>query len=118
MTSLQPYSLLLICRKLVYRSRLVAAAFLQDRRWEVGFVGGIREMLCLEAESVARVIDFAFLSFKASVEEIADIELDARFRRQNLHHAASRRFNYFCSGSQRSGFAIDHKIVIITLAQF
>ena len=51
--------------------------------WKGGMIRGVREMLRLEAERVAAVIDLAILSMN-TVQEIPSIELDARLRGQHF----------------------------------
>ena len=80
--------------------RLLGAELVNDRvlvglprpehdRGEFGLIRGIREMLGLQAEAVAIVIDLSAFAHIGPVEEIAGIELEPRFGREDLHRATA-----------------------------
>ncbi len=53
----------------------------QDRAGEVGMIRRIREVLGLEAEAVATLVDVAVFSNDGAIEKISSVELNARLRR-------------------------------------
>ena len=74
-------------------------------------VGGVREVLAFEAEtSVERVAAIG----RFSIEEIAGVELDARFGGQDFHDASAAGVIDFGHRFQRSVGAVDHVTVIVS----
>ena len=57
----------------------------QDGVWELGLVGGIREMIGFDAETIMLFINDTALALNGAVEEVAGIELNSRFGGVNFH---------------------------------
>ena len=58
----------------------------------------------------------AAVANERSVEEVARVELHARFGRPNLHQPSGVRFIYRHRLAQSAGFAIEHEVVVIAAA--
>src|SRR5439155_10543619 len=97
------------------RLRMESLARLHDCRWEVRMVRRIREMLSLQAKSVAQFVDMSLLSGDGSIQEVTGIELDTRFGRKNFQHSTARGFMH-PGGQYQAVFIVpvDHEIVIVT----
>src|SRR5438270_11300678 len=80
----------------------------------------IREMLGLERETIAEMIDGAAFASDAAVQEVSGVELDSRLGGGNFHCATSRRLDDACREHQciRSGPApIEHEVVVVSVAE-
>src|SRR5436853_4044348 len=80
----------------------------------------IREMLGLERETIAEMIDGAAFASDAAVQEVSGVELDSRLGGGNFHGATSRRLDDACREHQRirSGPAtIEHEVVVVSVAE-
>ncbi len=70
-------------REAIHRFALELLTGLQRGAGELRIVGGIREVLRLERQPVATRVHFAALAGDAAIQEVAGVELDARFRGQD-----------------------------------
>ena len=77
----------------------------------------IREVLRLQAEAVAALVDVAFLSGDGAVEKISRVELDAGLRGRDLQHATARGFVDARGQTEAVAFPVDHKVVIVAVAE-
>ena len=55
---------------------------------------------------------------QAAVEEVAGVELQAGFRRQDLHRAAALRLHHPGGEGQRSATAAEHEVVVVADRRF
>src|SRR5580765_4494871 len=81
----------LFSRKLKHRRLMELLSRFQDRAREIRMIRRIREVLCLQAESITVFVNVAFLASDRSVKEVACVELDRRLSGRNLEHASCRR---------------------------
>src|SRR5262249_59610190 len=81
----------LLRRELVYRRLLIRLTRLENHRWEVRVIDGIREVLGFQAESRVLLVHNAASSGLLAVEEIAGVKLHSRLGCIHLHHAARLR---------------------------
>src|SRR6185369_10367453 len=98
------------------RPGIVGLPGTQLGRREVLLIGGIREMLRLEAEAGAQRVDVPALALDRPVEEVPGIELDARLGRADLERAAALRVGD-ARGEVRAGtLPVQAPVVIVALA--
>ncbi len=77
----------------------------------------IREVLRLQAQRLATLINFPVFSGDASVQEVSGIELDSRLVGDDLHHAAAGWLINFCRIAPTCPrAAIEHPVVVVTVA--
>ena len=101
------------------RGRLIQFARFQKDRREVGLVRRIREMLRLQAESAVFLIRLPASTDDRTIEEITGIKLHPRLRGEDLHFSSGRRLIHRCCQRQLVFiFLIEHKVMIVPLAQF
>src|SRR5882672_410489 len=65
-------------RKLEDRGRLILLPRLQHRRGKSGMVGRVGEMLGLQTETIAKVVDLSAFSLNRPIEEVPAVKLNAR----------------------------------------
>ena len=106
----------LLGRELVNRLGLVGVAGFEQRRCKGRFVGRIREVLRLKAESAAAAEHLSVASERA-VQEVASVELESGFHRVNFEHAAGRGF--VCGGRQGEGAVrgAERPVVVVAVTQ-
>src|SRR5258708_28487484 len=75
-------------------------------------------MLRLERKSRAPGIDLAALAMKRAVEEVASVELDARFRGKHFQHTAALRIPNASSKRRRSGHMVEDEVMVVAFAEF
>src|SRR4029077_14294395 len=80
-------------------------------------VGGVGEVLGLEAEACAVFAHASRLSVNRAVEKVSAIELDARLVREDFEHAAGRRLVHRYIQTNGSVRAVQHPVVIVTFSE-
>src|SRR6267154_5652082 len=101
----------------VDRSRSIPAALSRNCRCESRLVGRIWEVLGFQSKTVAKLIRLApFTCF--DVEIISGVELHTRFGSPDFHRSSGCRLENFRGQSRHSHFAVQHEVMIVTLAQF
>src|SRR3569833_1933952 len=101
----------------VDRGLVVGLAWLLDRGGELGMVGGVREVLRLQAEGVALLVDLLALALDRSVQEVAGVALHSRLGREDFHGPAARRIDRARREDQPRPLAVDHPVVGVALAK-
>jgi len=96
------------------RRGVVALARSQDRGWETRLVGRVRIVLGFQAKSIALLVDVPLLSGDGAVQEIARVELHARFCRGNLQGAPAVWFDDPRRECQAFALPVNHEVVIVT----
>lgn len=90
---------------------------LQNGIRKVRMIRRIRIVLRLQAESVTPLVDVAALSSDASIQEVTRVELHSRLCRRHFEYAACRGFVHSRGQCHPSTFAVDHKIVVISVTE-
>ena len=77
----------------------------------------IREMLRLQAQRIPVLIHLTVLAGDCSIKKVAGIKLNSRLVSPDLHHPPCRWFLNFRRLNKLSPATVEHKIVIVPLAE-
>src|ERR1700694_3579800 len=80
-------------------------------------IGGIGEMLRLEAKPAAKAVELAILATLRTVEEIPRVELEAGFRGQHLEKPPRDRPEEGRRGDQTLTLPIQDPVVIVAASE-
>src|ERR1700758_4866854 len=80
-------------------------------------IGGIREVLRLQAETVAALVDMAVLTDNRTVKEIASVELDAGLRGRDFEHTSASGLVGARRQREAVAFAVDDPVVVVAVAE-
>src|SRR5947209_18558844 len=86
-------------------------------RGEVRLIRRIGIVLRLKAEGCAARISVAVLAAGFAGQEVAAVELQARFCRPDLHHAPACWLIDFGCASERASAPVEHEVVIVAVAE-
>src|SRR6185295_14998712 len=101
----------LLGRELEDSDGVIFVSRLQFGGGEIRMVGRVGIMLGLQAKCIAVVVNVTALSMHRAVQEVAGIELDARFSGQHLHDASALGIVDLRRQPRRLGdSAIEHKL--------
>ena len=108
----------LLHRELINAAALVFLAGFQQGRGPLRLIGSVRILLGLQADGSAMAVDDAFLSLQRAVQEIAGIDLNARFVGVHIQYdTCPGRFQ--CRAFLRNvTLGVEHPVVVITVSVF
>src|SRR5439155_1165600 len=95
--------------------RLIALPRAQNRRGEVRVIGRIGEVLRLQAERAAMLVNMAGFACDCAVEEIAGVELQPGLRRRDIERSAALRILEL-RGVTQPRVAIQDPVMVVALA--
>ena len=101
--------------KLVDRRGVVAMPRLEFGGREIGMVRRVRKVLCLQAERVTMVVNFAVFARDRAVQEVSGVELHSRLQGCHIHQAAALRFVDFGGLVHGAHRAIENEVVYRSL---
>src|SRR6266508_358617 len=84
-----------------------------DGRGKLRFVRRVGEVLCLQAQPGAALVDMTRLAGDGAVEKVARVELDARLGRGHIERAPRRRILDARGVTERPRRSVDHPVVIV-----
>jgi hypothetical protein len=84
---------------------------------KTGMIGGIGVVLGLHAKAVAEIVLFASLAPNGAVEEIAGIELQARFGGEHLQDTAAGGLSHAGQDGEVSDPLVKDPVVIVALSE-
>ena len=102
-----------VSAELVHRLLCVNLARLEDDAGEVGTVGAVGEVLCLETECTV-LAEGGSVGALESVQPVAAVELHAGLSGVHLHHTSAHRLGALHCEAQFARFAlVEHVAVVV-----